>query len=157
MVRTLRAYRCAASWTVMHLAITKSKKKNSTSGSHRPSPRKRHNGRATSIGVHVLKGVRPPRLDRVALEGAELTGGPVPAASPLSTAGLLAVVAKEPKTCALLGPTCLALQHLGNTCQELGAECEQEPQLPQPRHDCLSHGMWLRASKSSAMGVLTGS
>ena len=49
------------------------------------------------------------------------------------------------------------LQHLGNTCAKLGIECEHEPQLPQPRHDCVSHGMWLRASKSSAMGVLTGS
>ena len=40
--------------------------------------------------------------------------------------------------------TYLALQHLRNTCQELGTECEHEPQLPQPRHDCVSHGMWLR-------------
>ena len=60
-------------------------------------------------------------------------------------------------------PTCPATQsrlqqpgHLGNTCQELGTECEHEQQLPQPRHDCVSHGMWLRASKSSAIGGADG-
>src|SRR6476469_120731 len=55
------------------------------------------------------------------------------------------------------GDACSVLKHLGNTCQELGTECGDTQQLPQPRHDCVSHGMWLRASKSSAMGVLTGS
>jgi hypothetical protein len=69
----------------------------------------------------------------------------------------LEVVAKEPKTCALLGPTCSVLQHLGNTGEQLGTECEHEPQLPQLCHDCISHGMWLRAAKTSAKGVLTGS
>jgi hypothetical protein len=49
------------------------------------------------------------------------------------------------------------MQHLGNTGEQLGAECEHEPQLPQLRHDCISHGMWLRAAKTSAKGVLTGS
>jgi hypothetical protein len=52
----------------------------------------------------------------------------------------------------LLAAPTSALQHLCNTCQKLSSECKDEQQLPRPCHDCISHGMRLRASKDVSYG-----